>query len=91
MDAPFCPCLLSVAGIDTLIKTNLTRKEFIWFIGYSPSYGQIWQGALGRNLGERAEAETKKEHCLQPYDQADIHLPFSYSSEPHWAEPAHSS
>lgn len=60
----------SVAVIYNMNKCKMKRKGFISCYRLQ----SITQGSQGRNSKPDLEAETTKEHCLQPCSQAHIQL-----------------
>ena len=50
--------MLPVAVINTMTKSNLRRKEFIWLAGHALSLKEVRAGTQGRNLEAGAETDT---------------------------------
>lgn len=61
----FCMGFLSIAVINTIIKSNMRRKGFMtsYSLYYSPSLREVREGTQ-RSLKAGTGANTTKEHCL---------------------------
>jgi hypothetical protein len=55
---------VSIAGVNTVSKSNLGRKGFIWFIDHSEPLRKFKAGTQSKNLEAGTEAETMEKCCL---------------------------